>query len=476
MRSLLLFLSFTACSYCTPGWANSPSDSTATKLPAIPEQLGQKDIRLITKRYEAITKKLNSYTAGTLEQLQKKEMRLQKQLQRKDSIAAKQLFLNAHEHYARLLQQMQQPAANLKPSLGNYLPRLDSLQTAFHFLDKAGIPLHGLGQSMAQLTQLQARLQSAADIRQFIKERQQVLQTTLDKYGLGKALQRFRKQAYYYQEQVNEYKAMINDPQKLEQRAMGLVRELPAFKDFMSKNSQLAQLFAMPAGYGSEQALQGLQTRAEVQQQLSQQLAGAGSSPQQYLQQQVQQAQNELNQLKDRINNLGGNSSDMAMPDFKPNHQKTKTFWKRIEYGLSLQTQKNNVLLPTTTDMALTAGYKLNDKSIIGIGASYKLGWGKDIGNINLSSQGVGLRSYVDVKLKGSVWISGGYEYNYQQEFKKLEQLRGLDAWQKSGLIGLSKKYKLGKKKGNLQLLWDFLSYNQIPRTQPLKFRVGYVF
>ncbi|WP_164134999.1 hypothetical protein, partial [Serratia marcescens] len=86
-----------------------------------------------------------SYTAGTLEQLQKKEMRLQKQLQRKDSIAAKQLFLNAHEHYARLLQQMQQPAANLKPSLGNYLPRLDSLQTAFHFLDKAGIPLHGLG-------------------------------------------------------------------------------------------------------------------------------------------------------------------------------------------------------------------------------------------------------------------------------------------------------------------------------------------
>jgi hypothetical protein len=409
-----------------------------------------------------------------LEQLQKKEMCLQKQLQRKDSLAAKQLFSGAHERYVQLLQQMQQPIAKLQPSMSNYLPRLDSLQTAFHFLDQGSVPLRQLGQVPAQLTQLQGRLQSAADIRQFIKERQQMLQASLGKYGLGKAMQRFRKQAYYYQEQVNAYKAMINDPQKLEQRAMGLLRELPAFKDFMAKNSQLAQLFAMPAGYGSEQALQGLQTRTGVQQQLNQQLAGAGSSPQQYLQQQVQQAQNELNQLKSRVNSLGGSSSNMTIPDFKPNHQKTKTFWKRIEYGLSLQTQKTNALLPTTTDIALTMGYKLNDKSTIGLGASYKLGWGKDFSSISLSSQGVGLRSYVDVKLRGSIWISGGYEYNYQHEFRKIEQLQQLGAWQKSGLIGLSKKYKVGKKNGNLQLLWDFLSYSQMPHTTALKFRIGY--
>ncbi|PQV55852.1 hypothetical protein CLV53_1472, partial [Sediminibacterium magnilacihabitans] len=82
---------------------------------------------------------------------------------------------------------------------------------------------------------------------------------------------------------------------------------------------------------------------------------------------------------------------------------------------------------------------------------------------------------YLDVKYKGSIWITGGYELNYQQSFSKIEQLKNLDAWQRSGLVGLTKKYRIGKKKGNLQLLWDFLSYSQVPQTQPLKFRIGYL-
>jgi hypothetical protein len=53
------------------------------------------------------------------------------------------------------------------------------------------------------------------------------------------------------------------------------------------------------------------------------------------------------------------------------------------------------------------------------------------------------------------------------------------DSWQESGLLGISKiisvKSKLFKKT-KVQLLWDFLSYQQLPRSQPLKFRVGYNF
>jgi len=44
-------------------------------------------------------------------------------------------------------------------------------------------------------------------------------------------------------------------------------------------------------------------------------------------------------------------------------------------------------------------------------------------------------------------------------------------------LIGVTKQYRISSKlKGNVQLLWDFLSYQQVPRTQPLLFRVGYGF
>src|SRR6201991_2267036 len=101
------------------------------------------------------------------------------------------------------------------------------------------------------------------------------------------------------------------------------------------------------------------------------------------------------------------------MPDFKPNDQRTKTFWRRLEYGTNFQTTRNNYAFPTTSDLGLSVGYKLSEKSTIGIGASYKLGWGNGIQHIVFSSQGAGVRSFVDVRIKGSFSASGGLEYNY---------------------------------------------------------------
>ncbi len=201
------------------------------------------------------------------------------------------------------------------------------------------------------------------------------------------------------------------------------------------------------------------------------------------MQQNLQAAQAQLNQLKDKINKLGAGGADMDMPDFKPNNQKTKSFWKRLEYGSNLQTQKSNNFFPTTSDLGLSVGYKISDKSIIGIGGSYKVGWGKDIRNIAISSQGAGLRSFLDVKLKGSFFASGGFEYNYQpltysETLTPQDQQRG-EEWQQSGLVGISKIISLKSKmfkKTKLQLLWDFLSYQQVPKAQALKFRVGYNF
>jgi len=293
---------------------------------------------------------------------------------------------------------------------------------------------------------------------------------------MGKELKKMNKEVYYYQQQLSEYKSILKDRKKIEQKAMAELQKLPAFTAFMKKNSQLAQLFRLPDNYGTPESLAGLQTRASVQNQITARFASSGVNPQQYMGQQMQMATAELSKIKDKLNKMGGGSGDIEMPDFKPNSQKTKSFLKRIEYGANVQSQKTNMLLPVTSDIALTAGYKLNDKSVIGIGASYKLGWGSGWKNIKLSNEGVGLRSYMDMKLKGSLWVSGGYEQNYQRAFTQINQLKDYNAWQTSGLIGLSKKYKIGKKTNNLQLLWDFMSYQQLPRRQPIVFRVGYIF
>jgi hypothetical protein len=167
------------------------------------------------------------------------------------------------------------------------------------------------------------------------------------------------------------------------------------------------------------------------------------------------------------------------MPDFKPNDQKTKTFWKRLEYGANFQTTRNNYYFPTVSDFGLSVGYKLSDRSVVGVGASYKLGWGNGIQHIEFSSQGMGLRSFVEVKLKGSFWFSGGFEYNHTRPFASYQQLRHWDEWTKSGLAGFSKTVSMKSrvfKKTKVQLLWDFLSYQQVPRTKAVVFRVGYNF
>ena len=91
----------------------------------------------------------------------------------------------------------------------------------------------------------------------------------------------------------------------------------------------------------------------------------------------------------------------------------------------------------------------------------------------------MGLRSFLDIKIKKSFYASGGFEYNYQKPFYETQQLFKVKDWQQSGLLGITKIVSIKSnvfKKTKLQILWDFLSYQQKPRSQPIKFRVGYNF
>jgi hypothetical protein len=449
----------------------------------------------VNKKATGLEKRLTKQSGRYLQRLAKKEKKLQRKLAKIDSAGARQLFAGSEQQYQQFTGKIKGKTDKLKSGLrGEYLPGMDSLKTSLSFLDKNSQLLGGAKDvrqkvqgALANVNALQSKLQQTEQVKAFIKQRKQQIRDALGRYtklpkGITNSFADFNKQAYYYGQQVQEYKDMLKDPNKALKKGLTLLNKLPAFKQFMQQNSELASLFRMPDNYGTPQSLTGLQTRAQVQQQIQTQLAGAGPNAQQYLQQNLQAAQAQLNQLKDKLNKLGGSgSTDMDLPDFKPNNQKTKTFWKRLEYGTNIQSVKSNYFFPTTTDVGLSVGYKINDKSTIGVGASYKMGWGKDIRNISISTQGMGLRSFFDMKIKGSFYASGGFEYNYQPGVTPVSNNTGTvikaDDWYQSGLAGVSKIVSIKSKffkKTKLQLFWDFLSYQQTPRTQPVKFRVGY--
>lgn len=471
--SLVIF--FLLVLLCSAGTTAFAQDSMLTQLPS-------SYLSKVSERTNDIKIRLDKASEKALSALQKQESKIHRRLLRIDSSKARQLFSATDEKYNNIKQKLQQPQA-----FRGYISSLDTLQSSLKFIQNNPELINHvksvegqLQDAVTKVKSLEASLESAEQLKAFIKERKDYLKDQVEGLPFAGALKKLNKQAYYYNQQVNEYREMIRDPSKIERKALELLSKTKAFQEFMQKHSQLASLFRMPGtDDASEISLQGLQTRSQIEV-LLQERFGSGPEAAQLLQQNVQGAQGQLSSLKERVARYGegavrSGTSDTEMPDFKPNDQKTKSLFKRLEWGSNIQSQRARAFFPVTSDLGLSMGYKLNDKSVVGVGAAYKLGWGSGWNNIRISHQGVGLRSFIDYKLKGSFYISGGYEMNYRSLINHVDQLRDYSAWQSSGLVGISKKYSVSKKlKGSMQLLWDFLSYQQVPRTQAVIWRLSY--
>lgn len=448
---------------------------------------------------DAMGKKISNYdqmltnsTEKYLKKLQKSEDKLLRRVRKLDSQKAV-AFLNIPKDTYEKLNRKMASASGMTNEIGTgqYFPYLDSLKTSLDFLKQGEGKLSavtGYGDKLdefnGQLGQLQNKLLQTEKVEQFIQVRKEQLNALLSQYTNSpkswlKELNHYKETAYYYSKQVKEYKESINDPDVMFKKFLSTLNTIPAFQAFMQKNSMLAALFPTPDYIANPALINGLQTISSVQSIVQQQLgSNQANQSMQSIQQQVVQGQSELQQLKNAVNNLTHqNSGEISMPDFKPNNQKTKTFLKRMDYGVSLQAQRANYFFPMRTNLNVSVGYRLSDKKLIGIALIGIVGWGKGWDNVKVTAEGVGMRLFGEYKAKGSLWITGGAEFNYLKPIKDLEHIKTYSNWTRSALLGISRKYKVNKKmSGNVQVLYDFLYKNNTPATEPIVFRVGYNF
>ncbi len=457
-------------------------DSIIQRVTDFPE----KYISKVSDKVDEVDKKLSKQTLRLLKKFENEEARLLKILGRKDSTQSNDVLT----YSAQRIEQLQDEFVNMPDKAitkfkGAYNAYIDTLKTSFKFLQEKGETLVGkskvvtdkLKEATSKINVLDGKLQKSEEIKKYLRERKDYLRQQLEKYGMVKELRKIEKVTYYYGEYIKEYKEILSDRKKLECKAMALLYSTPIFKKFVSENSLLAGLFKLPGSSAGNNAdlpsLAGIQTRANVTNLMQESIAPGGPNAITLVKQQIQTGQAALSLLKDKIAKYG--SADTDIPSFKPNSQKTKSFLKRLEYGANVQFGKSNQFMPTTSDIAVSLGYKINDKSSAGIGVSYKMGLGTGWDNIQLTSQGIGLRGYIDWKIKGNFFLSGGYEQNYNSQFKYISQLNQYASWQSTGLIGLSKKLKLkGGKSTKISVMYDFLSNTHIPVTQPFVFRTGF--
>lgn len=485
MRRLLPVLLVYTSAFLIPlsTYSQDSSSTFIDKVLSFPDKVFAK----IDRKANTFESKLSAHTEKSLARMQRQEEKLKRKLlKRGDSTVAMEIFGDSKNTYEDFLLKSKQKH-NAIANLSNYSPHADSLANAFFFLQQnnqvnSNAQLSSsVTNSLKNIKGLQTKFNQTEQVRKYLQQRQRYLKEKMQQLGMMKQYKKLQKQIYYYQAQIKEYRQVFENPQIAEKKILGFLSKVPAFQDFFAQNSQLASVFQLPGSSGSfantANVNTAFPTRMVVQQNLMNRL-GASANPQQAIQQGIQNGTSYLNSVQSRARQmLPGNQSDLDMPDFKVNTQKTKSFWKRLEIGTNLQTVKSNFYFPTTSDIGLSAGYKISDKSILGIGTSTKIGWGSGWNNIAITAQGLSLRSFLDMKLKGNFWITGGAEMNYRSQFRSIEVLKNYSAWQQSALIGLSKKYSIGKKwKGNAQILYDFLWRQQVPYTQAFLIRFGYSF
>ena len=451
----------------------------------------------VKEKTSEFSEKINKAALQRLEAIQQQEAKLEKHLPKEELEKALQLKDELNKKLDALSGFTHAPDSLLKSMFkGQYFARFDSLETLFKFaLPKTG-NLAILKDAEDQIQRLKAELAMLDDCEKWLANREQqwkqlLSANPLEKLKLPKAFGKWQEEALAYKMQVEHYKETIKDPQKIETEALRLLNKLPAFREFMSKNSELARLFGPPGGstdLPQGTPIPGLQTRASLAQELQNRFGAnalqSGGALQQQLQngmdqlsqQQTPSLQNILPELNIPTSIGNGNVGEMT-----PNQQehaalKSKTFKERFEFGWNMQNAVRIQDFPAIRDVGLSLGYKLNPRSVVGVGVAYKFALGESWKNIDWTHEGVGLRSFIDWrmteaggKLFKGLWLTGGFEMNYWSRIAGNATWKEL-AWQKSGLMGVTKTLKFKRKEGKVQVLYDFMQKN----TNRIYIRFGY--
>ncbi|MDN3657814.1 hypothetical protein QWZ08_19335 [Ferruginibacter paludis] len=461
--------------------AQTAADSAIDNLNRIPT----KYITGIDKKIDRYTNQVTNKTEKTLTKLSRWENKIRTLLQKANPTAAEKLFGNNQLTFTSMLQKLKAGEAVVSQYPTAYDSYRDHLTTNVKYLQDQKSKLNGklsnvLDSASIKIASLNEEEDRSEALQQIIKERKrQIISECFQYLGNNKYLGKINQETYYYLQTLKNFKELFKDSQKAEQAALTMLNKIPAFQAFVQQNSMLAGLFGAPAASnGSAASIAGLQTSSSVSALIQNQIAAGGPNAMSQITGQLQAAHSELSKLKDKVLKAGGSSSDAEIPDFKADNTKTKTFKQRLEFSVDMQSIGANAYLPAKENIGFNLGFQINEKSSAGIGASYLAGLGT-IEHIHLTHQGVGLRSFVDWKLKRQFFLSGGFEMNYNTVFKNLSQLQQYSTWQQSGLAGISKKMPIKNKwfKGTkFQLLYDLLASQHPFNTHPIVFRAGFNF
>lgn len=301
-------------------------------------------------------------------------------------------------------------------------------------------------------------------------------QETLKKYGvntpaLKNKLKDIDKSCYYFKQGSNGFKDMYTNPAKgIENK---LLKNLSVDKNFTAFQSKFNAISmpALPSVNGLPD-MSGYQTKAQVQAMLPQNAQGITPEAKTQLIANLQNSFTKFTELRDEKPDL---SLFKEKPDFKPNPYKSLPLRQRLVPGFTFQPQLKKLNEPIIIDVGATLGFKLTTRLTPMIGASTKIGLGKDIHHLKFSYEGIVVRSGVDIKLFYGFSFQGWYEATWKPYPDLMEEDKFSKQPQPSLIAGISNIYKISKKvNGTFMIGYDFFYNKHTPYTSPWVIRMGW--
>lgn len=465
--SLNLFIVFLLLS--SKLWAQQPTENTVINEGVIPEKFTTS----LHKKVNNAEQQLQKASAKALRKLQKQERKLYKAMLQQNPEAAQAILGVGIDSLAK----EQLSAGDVSNKMEGFHPWVDSMRASLQFLQTdSGARLcmpnvvKQLSIVKAQLQKLQNQLAGADKLQAIIADRQQLMRQSFLQYpSVQKLLGKYAKQAYYYKAKLIEYKTLLSNCKKAEATAFNVLRKIPAFKKFISKYSYLGNLLSP--------SINNVASYGQTNNYVAALVSSNGPAAMQQIRDNIQAGQNQLEQLKAKLSSaqLAGGGSSNDIPTFKANEMRKKSFFKRLSFGTNYQFTAARGTAPQMLDLGVQVAYQFNKNKQAGIGLGYRLGMGKSIRQLALSSEGLSMRSFFDLRIKGGIYASGGLELQYNTRFYQLRQLQLREQWNQLALIGISKKMNLGKKAGaGISVQYNIFAHQQ-PATSPwvIRYHIG---
>lgn len=430
---------------------------------------------VIDNKMDKFQYRLSRSTNKTLCRLVKWENRIRPILEKLNPSLAQQLFNGHGNTFQSLLTNWQKIEIIKRPGAA-YNAYNDKLGNTLNFMNEA-CTSDKVKKALKNYNSLDSQQMRIAILKKMIRERKRELVNALLKVGAkSKYLEKIQRETYYYSEKIKNYELLFSDEKGIEERLSMILTTIPAFQKFCVTNSSLSKLFPLSTGdaYVNDPNLQSRQTIVDL---LEQKMGGSKG----VLQSQGAPYGNELNQkmreLKSKASNITGVNGDTEFPSFKPNSQRTKTFLQRLEYGFDFQLAKTNRSLPGGANLGITVAYRINDKSEIGLGLSNRI-YLLFSPKVKIQINGIGVRSFLNWKLKKNISIYGGFEESIIS-IRSSDGMNSHQKWSPAVLTGIQKKVGFGKglvKSAKLQLLYDWMHTNRNSNNSQVVVRMGYSF